>query len=234
MIPLQHIVEPERLYLTWQPLDEGAPTRTRRVVGVVLKRAGSALGFRYLVELPDYQKAKEAGFQGFPAFKATDVEHTQGVRDSLLRRLPPRSREDFADYLALHRLPSPFEYSDFALLGYTRARLPSDGFELVPSFPADAVPIDLIVEVVGVRHVNGFDVSHVKNGDNVIFKADADNPVDRDAVAVYLKGKHLGYVNRAMRSVFSDWLRLHSVSAHVERINGKPERPVIYLRVTVR
>lgn len=85
-----------------------------------------------------------------------------------------------------------------------------------------------------MRHVNGFDVSHVKNGDNVIFKVDADNPVDRDAVAVYLKDKHLGYVNRAMRSAFGNWLRLNSVSAHVERINGKPERPVIYLRVTVR
>lgn len=234
MTPLQHIVEPERLYLTWQPLDEGAPTRTRRVVGVVMKRAGSTMGFRYLTELADYQKAKEAGFQGFPAFKANDVEQTHGVRESFLRRLPPRNREDFADYLALHRLPSPFEYSDFALLGYTRSRLPSDGFELVPWFPATAVPIDLIVEVVGVRHVNGSDVGHIKIGDDVTFKIDADNPVDQDAVAVFLKGKRLGYVNRAMRSLFSDWLRVNSVSAQVERINGKPERPVVYLRVAVR
>ncbi len=234
MTSLQHIVEPTQLYLTWQPVDEKALNRTRRVVGLVMKRAGDTFGFRYLTELDDYKKALEAGFLGFPAFKGADVEHNQGVREALLRRLPPRSREDFADYLALHRLPSPFPYSDFTLLGYTRARLPSDGFELVPAFSLNAAPFDLLVEVAGVRHVYGLDVGNIRPGDDVTFEQESDNPVDADAIIVLHKGNRLGYINRVMRTEFRCWLQHKTVTAQIERLNGKPDRPVIYVRVGVR
>ena len=68
-----------------------------------------------------------------------------------MRRLPPRNREDFADYLQVHGLSAPFELSDVALLGYTGARLPSDGFALVPEFPEDIRPCDYVMEVTGAR-----------------------------------------------------------------------------------
>lgn len=233
MTPLRYITEPERLLLTWQPVDEKHPMRTRRLVGVVLRRLNGQFGFRYTPELEDYKAAVAAGFQGFPAFKQQDGEITQGVREALLRRLPPRKREDFGQYLASHRLPSPFPGSDFALLGYTRARLPSDGFELVPVFSPNTVPCDLFIELAGTRYV-ATDLSGVMPGDEVTFEVDTSNPVDRDSLLALHQGRKLGYINRALKDVFHDWLKRWSVRGTVERLNGKPERPLVFLRVEVR
>lgn len=231
--PLHHIVEPEHLLLTWQPLDEGAPQRTRRVVGEVAVSANGAWTFRYRKDHPDFAKAQEAGFLGFPAFDLGGETFSQGVQDTFLRRLPPRKREDFADFLALHRLPAPFPASDLALLGYTGARLPSDGFALVPVFGADAPPIDYILEVAGFRHAPNADVSSMRIGDVVHFELDSTNPVDHDALAMVYQGQHIGYVNRVLRHTLQGWLANRQVSATIERVNGKPERPLVYLRLQV-
>ena len=88
-------------------------------------------------------------------------------------------------------------------------------------------------EVAGVRHVHGTDISAIYEGDPISFEVDAQNPVDRDALAVMHNGRPIGYVNRALRSTFSNWLRGHHVSANVERQNGKPDRPLIFVRVSV-
>ena len=79
-----------------------------------------------------------------------------------MRRLPPRNREDFGDYLYLHGLAAPFKLSDLALLGYTGARLPSDAFALVPEFPVDAGPCEYVMEVAGTRHVLKVPLSDLK------------------------------------------------------------------------
>lgn len=235
MNTLHHIVEPTRLLLTWQPSDEQASTRTRtrRVVGEVRIETDGQAVFRYLKDSPDFEEAKKAGFQGVPAFDDKQNEIRHGVIESLMRRLPPRKREDFAEYLAQHRLPAPFNYSDMALLGYTGARLPSDGFALVPEFPADTVPCDFLMEVAGLRHVYHKDIENIHVGDDVTFEVDAENPVDADALAVVHQGHRIGYVNRAIKNTFHNWLQTHHVAASVERLNGKPERPLVYIRVSV-
>lgn len=232
MTPLQHIVEPDRLLMTWQPLEDEAP-RTRRVIGVVLRRVNGTFGFRYLSDTEDFRKAVAAGFKGFPAFKETSGEINQGVLEALMRRLPPRKREDFADYLALHQLPNPFKASDFALLGYTRARLPSDGFELVPVFSPDNVPCELIIELAGTRHVFGAEVVGLSVGDPITFQLDPENPVDQDSVVALHYGRQVGYVNRALRDVFRQWLERWNVIGRIERLNGKPGRPLVFVRVRV-
>lgn len=229
---LQHIVEPNGLLLTWQPTNEQAQTRTRRVVGEVRVQNGQAV-FRYLSDTADYKAAERDGFVGFPAFDIKQEEISRGVIESLMRRLPPRKRDDFSAYLAQHRLPEPFVNSDIALLGYTGARLPSDGFALVPDFPLDTVPCDFLIEVAGVRHVYGASVEDVMLGDEVSFEIDVDNPVDADAVVVLHQGRRLGYINRALRKTFICWLEARSIEASIERLNGKPGRPLIYVRVSV-
>lgn len=233
MSPLQHIVDPERLLLTWQPADEQAPQRTRRVVGEIRQEPGGQVVFHYLKGTLDYQAAVDAGFKGFPAFPLDAAETRQGVIESLLRRLPPRKREDFANYLAQHRLPFPFQHSDLTLLAYTGARLPSDGFGLVPVFPEDAVPCDFLIEVAGLRHVVGPEAGSIRDGDAVSFETATDNPVDQDALAVVHQGRRIGYVNRALRETFHRWLARRTVRASVERQNGKPERPLVFVRVSV-
>ncbi len=189
--------------------------------------------FRYLKATSDFRAALDAGFKGVPAFSLDQDETRQGVIESLLRRLPPRKREDFSEYLAQYRLPSPFPYSDFALLGYTGARLPSDGFGLVPVFPSHVVPCDVLLEVAGLRHVFSGDMNTIRPGDPLALQVDAENPVDPDALAVFHQARKVGYVNRAMLPQFHIWMRDHVVKVTVERLNGKPERPLIFAIVNV-
>jgi hypothetical protein len=233
MNTLQHIIEPKRLWLTWQPVDESAPTRTRRVVGELCREESGEIVFHYLKNSPDFQSAKLAGFRFYPAFPLHGQEIRQGVVEALMRRLPPRKREDFAEYLAQHGLPAPFHHSDFALLGYTGARLPSDGFALVPEFPPDEVPCDYLTEVAGLRHVFNGDISLISVGDPVFFVADKDNAIDADALAVVCKGDKIGYVNRALKNNVWYWLDHHQVTASIYRLNGKPAHPLVTVKISV-
>ncbi len=233
MNTLQHIIEPKRLWLTWQPLDEYASVRTRRVVGELCHEENGETVFHYLKNSPDFQAAKSAGFKGYPAFPLHGQEIRQGVVEALMRRLPPRKREDFAKYLAQHGLPAPFQHSDFALLGYTGARLPSDGFALVPEFPPDELPCDYLTEVVGLRHVLNGDIALINVGDSVFFVTDKDNAIDAEALTVVCKGHMIGYVNRALKNTVRYWLEHHQVTASIYRLNGKPERPLVYVKICV-
>lgn len=230
MNTLHHIVEPTRLLMTWQPLDMNAPLRTRRIIGEVCQENEGQIVFRYLIDTPDFEAASKAGFKGFPAFRLEDDEVRQGVIESLLRRLPPRNREDFAEFLAQHRLPYPFNYSDMALLGYTGARLPSDGFALVPDFSQNGMPCDYLMEVAGLRHVFD-DVDAIHEGDVVSFEIDHDNPVDQDALQVICHSQKIGYVNRAFKITLYRWLQSYHVTATIEKFNGKPEHPLVYVMI---
>ena len=234
MTSLRNLVEPSRLFMTWQPSDEGARVRTRRVVGeVVSDQLSSEVVFRYFRESEDFKAAEAAGFKGFPAFRLEDAETRHGVLESLMRRLPPRNREDFSEYLELHGLPAPFRLSDLALLGHTGARLPSDGFALVPEFPPDAVPCDYVMEVAGTRHVLLSSLSELHEGDVVTIQPDPGNAVEADALAVIHQGHRIGYVNRALKDMFHRWLQTGNMTATIERKNGKASRPLVFVRVSV-
>ena len=181
----------------------------------------------------DFSAAEDAGFRGFPAFRLENAETREGVRESLMRRLPPRNREDFVDYLRSHALPASFSLSELALLGYTGARLPSDGFALVPDFPPEAHPCEYIMELAGTRHVFKGSLADLSIGDAVTIKPDPTNPVESDSLMVYHQDRAIGYVNRALKGVVYRWLADGRLSAVIERLNGKPDRPLIYVRVSV-
>jgi hypothetical protein len=189
--------------------------------------------FHYLKGTEDFRAAESAGFKGFPAFRLDDDEICYGVLESLMRRLPPRNREDFADYLRLHGLAAPFSLSDVALLGYTGARLPSDGFALVPEFPAEAHPCDYVMEVAGTRHVLQGSLSGLRPGDPVSIQPAPDNPFESDALAVVHEGRRIGYVNRALKGMFHRWMQTGRMSTTIERQNGKPHRPLVFVRVSL-
>lgn len=234
MTPLRHLVEPSRLLMTWQPSDEGAPLRTRRVVGEVFSdKASGDVVFRYLKGTDDFLAAEAAGFKGFPAFRLEHTEIRHGVLESLMRRLPPRNREDFSDYLQLHGLAVPFKLSDIALLGHTGARLPSDGFGLVPEFPEDVGPCEYVMEVAGTRHALQSALSDLHVGDVVSFEPDPSNAMESDALAVLHHGHRIGYVNRALKGMFHRWLQSGRMTATIERQNGKPNRPLLFVRVSL-
>lgn len=231
---IENFFEPSRLLLIWQ-LTEGdgtGYTRSRRVVAEIVKSGVDNAVFRYLVGTPDYDAAIKDGFKGYSAFKLGSEVFAQGVIEAFIRRLPPRKREDFDKYLNMHRLPSNFKGSDMALLGYTGARLPSDSFEITPDYSDALQPLDFVIEVAGFRYHN-VSVNELEIGDKVEFILDAENQYDKDAVAIYCNQRRIGHVPRPILPKMSYWIKNCKVSATIERLNGKPERPLVYLFVKI-
>jgi len=149
--------------------------------------------------------------------------------ESFTSRLPPRSREDFGKYLDYWHIDSKLKspISDFALLGYTGAALPRDGFRFLPEFPALG-HLEFVVEVAGHRYQEGC----CALGEAVRFTAEPDNPHDAEAVAVEtLSGCMLGYVMHGMGHQFSEWLESGRLSGEIVRINGTTDRPVVLVHV---
>lgn len=235
MNQIEHILDPTRLLLVWRPSQSGVP-RTRRVVAEVVqpKRDANAV-LRYLSKSEDYVCAELEGFRGYPAFTIEQEEHASNVLDSFIRRLPPRNREDFNLYLKRHRLPNNVELSNMALLAYTNAKLPGDGFELYPDLTTSKPPFELIIEVAGFRHQDGVTLDGIYVGDPVVLKPEPENPHDKNAIAVYHSGKKIGFIDRAQAPSFQSWIKnKYKISVTVERINGQSDRPLIYLFVAVR
>src|ERR1700761_4644000 len=121
---LQQIIEPNQLLLTWQ--SRGSHTY---VVGELLRRPDGQIVLHYFRNDPDFQKAQQQGFEGYPAFGIEQETHEINVMDAFQRRLPPDTRADFDDYLKYHGIDPSMKkrLSIFALLGYTGAKLPGDG-----------------------------------------------------------------------------------------------------------
>lgn len=233
MNQIEHIVEPDRLLLVWR--SPHAP-RTRRIVAEVIKRPmDSDAVLRYLNDTPEFERATAEGFAGYPAFTPRQTEHNLNVLNSFLRRLPPRKRDDFADYLERHRLPASPALSDMALLGYTNAKLPSDSFEIYADLVNARPPFEVVIEVAGFRHQVAVSSEDIYIGDPITLKAEPDNIHDKEAIAIFYAGSKIGYVDRAQAASFHAWMRKgFSINATVERINGKLDRPLIYVYVTVR
>lgn len=237
MSSISHLCEPTKLLLTWQGLESSAhpEARSRYVVGELTPvYQGTEATFKYLRDTPDFLAATEYGFQGHPAFRlGANEEALPDVMQTFMRRLPPRKREDFPVYLQRHMLPDPFELSDFALLGYTGARLPSDGFALSPVFDCSELPCQLVTDLAGTRYkASKEEIAAVQIGDDAVLVLEPENEFDAEAIRVEINGKHMGYINRVLKSNIHGWLRCADVTAVVARKNGTPDRPLIYITIT--
>lgn len=235
MNQIEHIVEPQRLLLVWRP-GPSVKVRSRRTVAeiIVEPSTGSAI-LRYLNGTDDFEHAKDEGFEGYPAFNLRQTEHRDGVLDSFLRRLPPRKRDDFQNYLKQHRLPTDRPLSDIALLGYTNAKLPSDSFELYLDLTTARPPLEIVLEVAGFRHQGSTSTEDLYIGDPLILKAEPDNAHDPEAVMIFHSGRKIGYVPRAHGAAVLSWMRKgFSITGCIERVNGTAERPLVYAYIAVR
>lgn len=229
---IERIVEPERLLLVWQAPALDAD-RTRRLVAAIEPDGRGAVRLRYLTETEDFRAAQEQGFQGYPAFPLTRAVHEQDVLAVLMRRVPPRSRADFAAFLADQALSERCELSDLALLAYSGARLPSDDFALLHPFEGAPVPCELVTEVAGFRHYGEQLSAPPEAGMPVELRAEPDNRLDPDAVQVLLHGEVIGYVNRVQAATFRRWLETAKVEAVIHHVNGPAFRPMVTLFVRI-
>lgn len=240
---INNIIEPKRLLMVWQTLDRsesaGQPqggVGKRYVVGE-LRQADKGVVLRYFKDSQDFKDAKELGFEGYPAFDISKPEHTN-VMSALERRIPPRERSDFSEFLKYHRIApgAAGSLSPFALLGYTGGKLPGDSFSFVHTFEEAPIPCELTVEVAGFRYYKGMDL--LKQGNSLVdrpvqFKAEPENPYDSHAVAIYSDGEPIGHVNRAQTEAFNKWLQCCRIEGNVERVNGRLDRPSVLLYVKV-
>jgi len=225
------VYEPSRLILTWQPILNEGDRGSRHAVAEVI-RSNNQIVFKYLKNSKDFNDALALGFEGYPAFSLDKDVHDENVMGALMRRLPPRSRPDFFNYLNRHLLPEDFKGSDFSLLAYTGAGLASDSFSICPDLRSAEAPFDIPMQIAGYRY-NRPKNPKILNKCTLSFVRE-DNPHDPDAIAICANGSRIGYVSRVMCNGFDELLNNHSVEAKVTRLNGTPERPTAWILLKVR
>lgn len=226
---INHVIEPIKLLLAWQSSDE--THRTRYIIGE-LSRAEDKVNLTYLTDTSDFRIAQEKGFESYPAFKETNKVH-HDVLDAFLRRLPPRTRGDFSSYLESLRLKPDTELSNFALLGYSGAKLLSDGFSIIHPFSNVDFACELLLEAAGFRHIQK-NHDGIKIDDTVSFENELNAATQEEAVRIIANRKHIGYVNRGLLPTFFDWMKNNRINnAWIEKINGTPGRPTVHIFVKV-
>ncbi|WP_354061496.1 HIRAN domain-containing protein [Bradyrhizobium sp. RT6a] len=236
---IQHVREPHRLILAWQAPDQ-FKMRFRWAVGE-LSLSDGIYTFRYFnadefSKLNDSRKIEELlslGYRGYPAFAPSKHVYTNSVISPFLRRLPPRSRTDFSDYMAGFHVDPSITLSDFALLSITEGKLPSDGFSLVDEYLETEGPRELFVELAGHRHYRHKLQHPLVIGRDVELAPEPNNPVDPNAVMVRSSGECIGYINRLQAKAFSTWIRENRVVATLERLDGSVDKPRAFVFTTI-
>lgn len=239
---ISHIVAPSRLILAWQAPDE-FNDRTRFAVGELTIQSEDIVCLRYFVDNeefaalnPDksYMQLISYGYRGYPGFSLDRTEHHVGVMEAFMRRLPPRTRSDFANYMDHLRVAKDVDLSDFALLGLSEAQLPSDGFSVVDQLSADKSARELVCEIAGYRYyARKPDFTPPAVGDPVEIVLEPDNVYDPHAVACMFDRSKIGNINRLQAETYGVWAKQGRLNAVVDRINGSEERPRLFLFVKV-
>lgn len=241
---IRQIIEPRKLFLVWQPHDSVSPSRTRRVVGELIRKDSGNITFNY-IHGEDLKIAIGEGFLGYGLFNDFKKVYEDNVMDEFVRRLPQRKRKDFDHYLLSLRIPPKTEISYFALLGYSGATLPSDSFSIVNTFEGVEGGCQFLHEIAGFRYhmkvegvlskreSTGNIFLHIGIGDKVDLVPEPDNEYDSDAIRIGHDGRKLGYINRLMTPAFHRWLSTRNVTATIEKVLGSIERPRVFLFVEI-
>lgn len=225
---IENIVEPTKLLMTWSSSEQ--IHRTRYTIAE-LHKVGDKVTLRYLANTKDFREAQKKGFESYPAFPNTDIEYDHGVVDVLMRRLAPKSRSDYSQYLTNYRIKPETKLSNFGLLGYTGARLPSDGFAIINPFFKTEGPFEFLVEIAGYRHLSKTEASTLI-GSKASFRKNFDNERQEDTVEIFINETHTGYITRALVPDFIAWMKSGRIKdSWVEKINGNPGHPLIFLFV---
>ncbi len=228
---IEHIIEPNKLLLAWQSSDE--KYRTRYIVAELNRAENEKITLTYFVNTEDFRKAQSKGFESYPAFPDTTKTY-DNVLDAFMRRLPPRTRGDFPQYLEGLRLKPVVQLSDFALIGYSGAKLPTDGFSIIHPFNNVKSACELLIEATGFRHIKKNHDIQINIDDPAIFSKEFNETTQEEAVHITANGQHIGYVNRGLLPTFLDWMRTGRITgAWIEKINGMPGKPTAYIFVKI-
>jgi hypothetical protein len=230
---IEHIVEPKRLLLSWQT--QQPPNERRRMFVGELIRNGDDADLVYLLDGDGFRKARSLGFKEYPGFK-TDLLKYKKVLFAFMKRLPPRSRGDFGKYLDSLRILKDAKISDFALLGYSGAKLPDDDFTVIHTFENAVPPFEFLLNVQGYRYfADRLPFDSIKLEQEATFSVEPENEFDSKAIKIIVGGTHAGYVCLGLTESFHKWFMMgYEIDASIERKNGTAEHPEIYLYVSVK
>jgi hypothetical protein len=125
------------------------------------------------------------------------------------------------------------ELSNFALLGYSGAKLLSDGFSIIHPFNNAYRPCEALIEASGFRHIHK-NHDGININDAALFEKEFHEFTQEEAVRITVNGKHIGYVNRGLLPTFLNWIDSNRIiDAWVEKINGTPGKPAVYIYVKI-
>lgn len=227
---IKHIIEPEELLLTWQA--PTGPDRMRRFVAE-LQRTADDCRLKYLSDASDYDAALRLGFTGYPGFDKSVQTHDHAL-DAFMKRLPPRSRRDFPKFLASFCLPADSQISDFALLGYSGAKLPDDDFCIICPFLNAHPPFEFLIRVQAFP-LYFKQLPSGLLGEKVSMVPEPNNPFDPDAIRVEIQGAMAGFIPRGLNTQMLNWLQLgYQFQATVERTNDSLEWPSLSVFLEIR
>ena len=202
-------------------------------VGELIRKADDA-DLVYLLNSGEFRKAKSLGFQEYPGFPMHEQIH-ENVLFAFMKRLPPRSRGDFGKYLDSLRIRKDAEISNFALLGYSGAKLPDDDFTVIHPFENAIPPFELLLHVQGYcYYADRLPFDSITLEQKATFQAEPENEFDPKAVKILIDGIHSGYVCRGLIGSFHKWFGMgYKINASIEKKNGTAEQPEIYLFVSL-
>ncbi len=220
---MRHVIEPTRLLLCWQSRQKD---KKSYLIGEVTIQ-DEDLRLKYYLDSPDFAEAQAqhcVGMAAFPPHKEPPEGFT-GVKTVLMRRTHPRKRKDFPQYLEQHRLAFYPNISDFALLGYTQARLPEDGIFLVHPFDEECGPLELMLEIVHVpTHLPAI---QEKSTLELL-------EVKQDQIDVCFQDEKIGQINHCQTAQFQFWKRSNcEIHAFIDRINTDDIHPRVFVFIEI-
>ena len=225
---IENPIHTRRALMAWQrPLGSGK--RRDRFAVAELVQNGICLSFRYLDD-QELEPARQVGFTGYPGLPFGSPQLDRIAEEVLMRRLPPKERPDYGEFLERFGLPSDEYYPALTLLAYTGARMTGDGFSVCETFDGFEPPFTYVFDVAGSRHCKDL-YNELKKGDRLRLEREPDNEHDPDAVRiVQIDGTKAGYVNRLQAKAVGRWLDDDGMSARVFRANGRIDYPRLFVR----
>jgi hypothetical protein len=213
-----------RLFVAWQHPE----TRTITPVGELHETDGEqerSYLFRYLSTVGAVKD-----FHPFVGFPDTSAEyHSDELFPFFANRIMPRSRADFADWVAMFQLP--VDADPFEILTRSAARRATDTVEVFPEPSVSDATACTTFLVRGVRHIpHAIDAIDVLDpGEKLLILHDAQNDHDLLALALRTEGQQLiGYIPAYLcplihrSSAKSGWVGIDVTVAHRGDRGGPP------------
>ena len=228
---LSKLYRPNEILISWQNInrDCNAPGGRRVIIGKLKYITNEIWNLEYfnIDEIPN--------FVGYLPYRFCANKLYENVKSAFIKRLPPKTRGDFADYLIDNNISKEcIDIDEFTLLAYTSGRIHGDNFTFIN--PLDTIPIgsEFIIDIAGFSHYNGMKNLNSLLNQEVFFIKEPQNVVDNNAIRIETKDLLLGYVNKGQANYINKLLdRNITIKAIINTIKGDENKPIVSVYVKI-